>query len=67
MAKVRVDSNGQSSNKELYSLIDRKEFEIETKISADSLLDERYCKIVRYEGKTSLSKMINQGSKAYFV
>lgn len=67
MAKMRIHSNGQSANKELYNAIDRRQFEDETKICADSLLNESHCKIVRYEGESTLTKMINNGSKVYFI
>ena len=66
VAKSRVP-DGPSRNRELFDLMDRKDFEEHSRINAEVLLDESKCKIVAYERKTGLSKVPKVGNKVFFV
>jgi ribosome-associated toxin RatA of RatAB toxin-antitoxin module len=64
MAKSKVGSNRTLKNKEFYDIINRKEFEEITRISAETLLNESKCKIVSYERLNTGNKFNN---KVYFT
>jgi hypothetical protein len=67
MARTRVPEDSPLRNRECLNQINVKDFEENSRISAETLLNEKTCKIVSYHRRTPISTTSFNNGNVYFV